>query len=459
MSFDLKALINSRKGENLALQGENINPQFARVLRLIGFDKVYVRGLAQYLYDEDGAEYLDMLAGYAVHNIGRNHPVVIEVLKDLMDSQPATLVQMDAPLLAGLLAERLKELTPQGLDTVYFTNSGTEGVETAIKFSRKKTRRPRTLFCGHSFHGLSNGSLSLNADESYRTGFDPLIPGCDKVPLNDAGALAAGLLKEDVAAFVLEPVQGKGVFIADDEYLRKVRKLCSRHGTLLVFDEVQTGFGRTGRMFAMDHSGVEPDILVLSKALSAGLVPVGAVLTRRSIYDGVFDSLDNCVVHSSTFGQGAYAMGAGLAALHVFEDEGIVENSRRMGELLLEGLQELAGKFELISEVRGRGLMIAIELGKPSSLKLKLGWKLARKMQKGLVAQAMVMSLLADHRILAQVAGHDLEIIKLIPPLVINESDVGRFLEAFEAVLERSHRFPGPIWEFTTRLAKHALKR
>ena len=146
MSFDLKALIDSRKGENLALQGENINPRFARVLRLIGFDKVYVRGLAQYLYDDEEAEYLDMLAGYAVHNIGRNHPVVIEALKDLMDSQPATLGQMDAPLLSGLLAERLKELTPQGLDTVYFTNSGTEGVETAIKFSRKKTRRPRTLF-------------------------------------------------------------------------------------------------------------------------------------------------------------------------------------------------------------------------------------------------------------------------------------------------------------------------
>ena len=459
MSFDLQALINSRNGENVALQRENINPQFARVLRLIGFDKVYVRGLGQYLYDEEDSEYLDMLGGYAVHNVGRNHPVVIRALKDLMDSQPATLVQMDAPLLSGLLAERLKELTPQTLDTVYFTNSGTEGVETAIKFARKKTRRPRVLFCDHSFHGLSNGSLSLNTDESYRTGFDPLLPGCEKVPLNDTAAAAAELEREDVAAFVLEPVQGKGVFIARDEYLREVRELCSRHGTVLVFDEVQTGFGRTGRMFAMEHSGVEPDVLVLSKALSAGLVPVGAVLTTRSIYDGVFDSLDNCVVHSSTFGQGAYAMAAGLATLHVFEEEGIVENSRRMGALLLDGLKELAGRFELISEVRGRGLMIGIELGKPSSLKLKMGWKLANKLQKGLVAQAMVMSLLADHRILAQVAGHGLEVIKLIPPLVIDETDVGRFLGAFEEVLERSHRFPGPIWEFTTRLAKHTIRR
>jgi acetylornithine/succinyldiaminopimelate/putrescine aminotransferase len=459
LSFDLQELIQSRNGENVALQRENINPQFARVLRLIGFDKIYVRGVGQYLYDEDGSEYLDMLAGYAVHNVGRNHPVVIQALKDLMDSQPATLVQMDAPLLSGLLAERLKELTPEALDTVYFTNSGTEGVETAIKFARKRTRRPRVLFCEHSFHGLSNGSLSLNADESYRTGFDPLIPGCDKVRLNDLDALSAELKKEDVAAFVLEPVQGKGVFIAEDDYLRQARELCSRHGTALAFDEVQTGFGRTGRMFSLEHSGVEPDILIISKALSAGLVPVGAVLTKRSIYDGVFDSLDNCVVHSSTFGQGAYAMAAGIATLHVLEEEGLVENSRRMGELLLEGLRELAGRFELVKDVRGRGLMIAIELGEPASLKLKMGWKLASKLQKGLVAQAMVMSLLADHRILTQVAGHGLEVIKLIPSLVIDESDVKRFLAAFEDVLERSHRFPGPIWEFTTRLAKHALKR
>ncbi len=459
MSFDLQELIQSRNGENVALQRENINPQFARVLRLIGFDKIYVRGVGQYLYDEDGSEYLDMLAGYAVHNVGRNHPVVIQALKDLMDSQPATLVQMDAPLLSGLLAERLKELTPEALDTVYFTNSGTEGVETAIKFARKSTRRPRVLFCEHSFHGLSNGSLSLNADESYRTGFDPLIPGCDKVRLNDLDSLSAELKKEDVAAFVLEPVQGKGVFIAEDDYLRQARELCSRHGTALAFDEVQTGFGRTGRMFSLEHSGVEPDILIISKALSAGLVPVGAVLTKRSIYDGVFDSLDNCVVHSSTFGQGAYAMAAGIATLHVLEEEGLVENSRRMGELLLEGLRELAGRFELVKDVRGRGLMIAIELGEPASLKLKMGWKLASKLQKGLVAQAMVMSLLADHRILTQVAGHGLEVIKLIPSLVIDESDVKRFLAAFEDVLERSHRFPGPIWEFTTRLAKHALKR
>ena len=459
MSFDLQELIQSRNGENVALQRENINPQFARVLRLIGFDKIYVRGVGQYLYDEDGSEYLDMLAGYAVHNVGRNHPVVIQALKDLMDSQPATLVQMDAPLLSGLLAERLKELTPEALDTVYFTNSGTEGVETAIKFARKSTRRPRVLFCDHSFHGLSNGSLSLNTDESYRDGFDPLIPGCDKVQLNDREALASELAKEDVAAFVLEPVQGKGVFIAEDEYLREARELCTRHGARLVFDEVQTGFGRTGKMFALEHPGVEPDILVVSKALSAGLVPVGAVLTSRSIYDGVFDSLDNCVVHSSTFGQGAYAMAAGIATLHVLEEEGLVENSRRMGELLLEGLRELAGRFELVKDVRGRGLMIAIELGEPASLKLKMGWKLASKLQKGLVAQAMVMSLLADHRILTQVAGHGLEVIKLIPSLVIDESDVKRFLTAFEDVLERSHRFPGPIWEFTTRLAKHALKR
>jgi len=458
LSFDVLDLIERRGGENLALHSAHVNPQFARVLKTIGFDKVYVRGEGPYLWDDGGRQYLDFLSGYGVFNIGRNHPVVQRALVDLVQSGTAALVQMEAPLLSGLLAEELKKRVPASLDTVYFTSSGAEGVETAIKFAHKATQRPRILYCHHAFHGLSNGALSLNGESCFRGGFDPLLPGCDAVPLNDLDALRAELHKGDVAAFVVEPVQGKGVFIADDEYLRSVRSLCQEHGTLLVFDEVQTGFGRTGRLFALEYSGVEPDILVCSKALSGGFVPVGAVLTRRAIYSKVFRSMEECVVHSSTFGQGALAMAAGLATLHVLEAEGLVANSERMGELLMTGLRDLARRFELVREVRGRGCMIGIEFGRPSSFRLKIGWDLAHKVNAGLFGQAIVIPLLADHGILTQVAGHGMEVIKLLPPLVITESDVHRFLEAFEQVLTRSHRFPGPIWEVTTRLAKHALK-
>jgi acetylornithine/succinyldiaminopimelate/putrescine aminotransferase len=227
----------------------------------------------------------------------------------------------------------------------------------------------------------------------------------------------------------------------------------------LVLDEVQTGLGRTGKLFAREHSGVVPDILVISKALSGGFVPVGAVLTRREIFLKVFSSMERCVVHSSTFGQGALAMVAGLATLHVIDEEGLVENARRMGELLMKGLLELQERFEMVKEVRGKGLMIGIEFGRPSSLTLKLGWDLVHKVNSGLFGQAIVMPLLADHAILTQVSGHAIDVIKLIPPLVIQEEDVSRFLAAFEQVLERAHQFPGPIWEVASRLTKHALKR
>lgn len=459
MPFDLNELIRRRQGENYDLHSAHVNPQFAKVLRTIGFDRVYTRAEGPYLYDGDGQQYLDFLSGYGVFNIGRNHPVVRQALRDFLEADHPSLVQMEAPLLSGLLAEELKKRVPESLETVYFTNSGTEGIETAIKFARCSTERTRILYCHHSFHGLTNGSLSLNGERWFRDGFDPLLPGCDAIALNDLEALEAEVKKGDVAAFVVEPIQGKGVFLAGDEYLVAAADLCREHGTLLVLDEVQTGLGRTGKLLAREYSGVVPDILVVSKSLSGGYVPVGAVLTRRDVFLRVFSSMERCVVHSSTFGQGAFAMAAGLATLQVLEEEGLVDNSRRMGDLLRSRLREFQGRFEMIREVRGRGLMIGIEFGRPSSFKLKLGWDLVHKVNAGLFGQAIVMPLLADHRILTQVAGHGLEVIKLLPPLVISESDVERFLEAFEKVLARSHRFPGPIWEVSSRLAKLAIRR
>ena len=459
MAFDLRELIAKRQGENLRLHEQHINPQFGKVLKTIGFDRPYVRASGQYLYDEDGREYVDFLAGYGVFNVGRNHPAIRKALADFLEMEQPSLVQMEAPLLSGLLAEELKKLVPEELETVFFTNSGTEGVETAIKYAHCATGRPRIVYCEDAFHGLSNGSLSLNGESWFREGFEPLLPSCQSIPFGSIDALREELAKGDVAGFVIEPIQGKGVHIAGDDYLLEASELCRKHGTLLVLDEVQTGLGRTGKMFALEHSGVVPDILVISKALSGGFVPVGAVLARRAIYEKVFSSMERCVVHSSTFGQGAFAMVAGLATLHVLAEQKLTENACRMGQRLLEGLRELQGRYELISAVRGRGLMIGVEFGQPRSLKLKLGWNLAHKVSAGLFCQALVIPLLHDHAILTQVSGHGMDVIKLIPPLCIGESDVDRFLEAFEDVVKRSHRFPGPIWEVTTRLARHALKR
>lgn len=459
MEFDLHALIDARRGENVRLHEQHINPQLARVLRTIGFDRAYVRAEGPYLHDTQGRRITDFLSGYGVFNVGRNHPVVRKALEDFLSTDHASLVQMEAPLLSGLLAEELKKRVPDSLDTVYFTNSGTEGIETAIKFARGATGRPRLVYCEHAFHGLTNGSLSLNGEGWFREGFEPLLPGTVEVPLNDIGALERELAAGDVAAFVVEPIQGKGVHIASDDYLRGAAELCRRHGTLLVIDEVQTGLGRSGKLFAFEHADVTPDILVIAKALSGGYVPAGAVLTRRDIYSRIFSSMDRCVVHSSTFGQNAMAMVAGLATLHVLDSEGLVERARVLGEKLLAGLRELAARYEFVADVRGRGLMIGIEFGPPASLKLKMLWKTAQKVNRALIGQAIVIPLLADHGILTQVAGRDQSTIKLIPPLVIGEEDVEHFLTSFDDVLARVHRFPGPIWEVTAQVTKAVVRR
>ncbi len=457
MSLDLLELISQRETENNILHAEHINPQFVKAMKTIGFDKTYTRGEGAYLFDKDNNKYIDFLSGYGVYNIGRNHPIARDVLQQYLTYDAASLVQMEAPLLSSILAEELKKRVPKHLDTVYFTNSGAECVETAIKFARCATTKPRILYCDHAFHGLTNAALSVNGDNFFRKGFEPLDQHCYPVALNDIESLEQELNKGDVAAVIVEPIQGKGVHIASDEFLHATAKLCQKHNSLFILDEVQTGFGRTGKMFALECSNCEPDILLISKALSAGYVPIGAVMYRRAIYKKVFSSMERCVVHSSTFGQGGFAMAAGLATLHILEQEKLISNAEKMGALLLSGLQELANKYESIAEIRGKGLMIGIEFKRPKSLKQKMCWDLANKIKKGLFSQAIVITLLTQHNILTQVAGPQQEVIKLLPSLVITEDDVSHFLTAFANVMERSQQFPGPIGEIINRVAKSLL--
>jgi len=341
---------------------------------------------------------------------------------------------------------------------VFFTNSGAEGVETAIKYARCATRRPAIVYCEKAFHGLTYGSLSLNGDESFRAGFEPFLPDCRKIPFNDLEALERELRRGDVAAFVVEPIQGKGVNLPSPGYLREAASLCHKHGALFVDDEVQSGMGRTGRFLAIEHEGdVDPDIVVLSKTLSAGFVPVGAVLCKKWIHESVFSSMNRSVVHSSTFSQGSFAMVAGLAALDVLDRHQLIPRAAQMGQLLLEGLRALVPRFEFLKEVRGRGLMVGIEFGAPRSLGLKAAWALTHKLDKSLFPQAALIPLLDQHHIITQVAGHHIDVIKLIPPLVISAEDVQWFLTAFEDVLVQMHKFPGPAWDVVSDIGKMAL--
>src|ERR1700726_2535570 len=331
MSLAIKEIIAEREIERYQLHSSHLNEQMVHVLKTIGFDKRYQRGVGQYLYDEHGEKYLDLLGGWGVFAIGRNHPTVRDALKAVLESELPNLVQLDVSTLSGVLAERLLGFVPH-LDKVFFSNSGAECVEAAIKFARGATGRPGIVYCAHAFHGLSYGALSLTDDPNFRGGFEPLLPGCTPIPFNDLAALEQALSSRQVVAFVVDPIQGKGVTIPRDVFLPGLAALCRRYGTLLIADEIQTGIGRTGRFLAVEHWNVEPDMVLLAKALSGGHVPVGALLTRKSIFDKIFNQMDRAVVHGSTFAKNDLAMAAGIATLEVLESEKLVDKGARTGE-------------------------------------------------------------------------------------------------------------------------------
>ena len=344
------------------------------------------------------------------------------------------------------------------MEKLFFCNSGAEAVEGAMKFARAATGRDKIIFCDHAFHGLTYGALSLNGDAHFRDGFGPLLPGCISVPFNDLPALERALASGDVAAFMVEPIQGKGVNIPGDNYLRDAARLCKRHGALFIADEIQTGLGRTGKFVAIEHWDVEPDMILLAKALSGGFVPVGAVAMKKSTFNRIFDRMDRAVVHGSTFAKTDIAMAAGLATLQVIEDEKLIDNAARIGAGITADLAALIGRHEFVKTVRGKGLMIAIEFGAPRSLSLKAAWTLLERANKGLFCQLITIPLLKEHRIMSQVAGYGMNVIKLIPPLTLTEEDRAWIRRGFEHVVADAHRVPGAIWDLGRTLATHSLK-
>lgn len=456
--LDIGALLKQHEGSNYELHQQHVNPANTRTLKTIGFDRCYVRAEGPHLWDVSGAKYLDLLSGYGVFGLGRNHPDVRRVLIDFLNADYPSLVKMEAPLLSGLLAAELKKRMPNQLDMVFFTNSGSEGVETAIKYAKCATGKPAILHCEKAFHGLTCGSLSVNGDESFRSGFAPFLPHCRSIAFNNLDALERELRQGDVAGFIVEPVQGKGVNVPSPGYLHDAAALCRKHGALFVADEVQTGMGRTGRFLAVEHDGdVDPDIVVLSKTLSGGFVPVGAVLCKKWIHEKVFSSMQRSVVHSSTFSQGSLAMAAGLATLDVIDRYDLVGRAAQVGNQMGEALRAMIPRFEFLKDVRWRGLMLGIEFGPPRSFGLKAAWTTIHMLDKSLFTQAAIIPLLDKHHIITQVAGHHIDVIKLLPALITTQEDVQWFLSAFEDVLAQMHKFPGPAWDVITDIGKMAV--
>jgi len=443
----------ARSGEALELGDRYMNRQLGRIVRTLGFDRDWRHGDGAHLIDADGVRYLDLLCGYGIFAVGRNHPEVIAALEATLHEHTASLPQLGVTALPGILAEQLVNRSPARIEAMVAANSGTESVEAAIKLARASTGRSRILHADHSFHGLTLGSLSLNGNAEFRDGFGPLLADVGSVPFGDLEALRRELERGDVAAFIVEPVQGKGVNLPPAGFLEGAQAACRATGTLFVCDEVQTGIGRAGRFFALEHWGLDPDMICVAKALSGGYVPIGGVLISRHVRDSVFDAMERGVRHGSTFGGGDLAAAAALATLRVIDEEALVERSARLGELLLELTRPLVERYDIVAEVRGLGLMWAIELSAPPSGPGRAVWNAVQRSQAGLAAQLLTVPLFKRHQIFCQVAGHGMNVVKALPALVIEEAEIHRFAQALDDVLTRASRVPRALAGLTAELA------
>ena len=434
-----------------------VNPQWVRLLDALEMNVRYVRASGAYLYTEDGRQILDCLSGYCVHNTGHNHPHIVDALRDELSAQGPAMVQSHVPDLAGELAERLCNEAGGSLRKVFFCSSGSEGVEAAIKYARAHTGRTGLVYAKGAFHGLTCGALSLMGDPFWRGGFGPMLDDTHEIPFGDLAALEAKLATKKIAAVILEPIQSEGgIRVPNAEYLQSVQAICRKYGTLVILDEVQTGLGRTGRFLATHTYRVTPDIVILAKALSGGLVPIGAVLMTDPVYRSTYDSLKRSIVHTSTYSENGLAMRAGIATLNVIRDEQLTQSSEEMGEYARRRLREELLPYEMIKDIRGQGMLNGIEFTAPRSVKLRIAFETFKRIHAGMFGQMVVMRLFREHNILTQMCGNNFMVLKVAPPLTATEEQVERFVRAIREVVELIHASPS-FWSDAIGLAKRVV--
>ncbi|HEU4413905.1 MAG TPA: aspartate aminotransferase family protein [Candidatus Angelobacter sp.] len=436
---------------------DHVNPQWVRLLSLLNMNVSYARCSGAELFTQDGDRILDFLSGYCVHNLGHNHPAVISALHSELDQSGPAMLQSHVPESAGDLAAGLCRAAGGRLNKVYFCSSGSEGVETVIKFARVHTRRSGLLYCRGAFHGLTCGALSLMADSSWAQGFAPLLPGAESIPFDNLAELEKKLASKAFAAFIVEPIQSEaGVRVPGEGYLKAAQNLCHKYGTLFVLDEVQTALHRTGPFLAAHRWRLSPDMVVLAKALSGGLIPSGAVLMSDEIYESVYNSLGRAIIHTSTYSENGLAMRAGLATLQVLEDEDLGTRAEVLGNYLRQRLTDALNGYEMVANVRGVGLLNGIEFRSPEQLKLKIPFEAFRKIHAGMFGQIIVMKLFREKNVLTQICGNNFMVLKAAPPLVVNEDQIDQFVDAVKDVVEMVHS-SGAFWRDALRLAQRAV--
>ncbi len=436
---------------------ERVNREWVRLLDLLQMNVRYERCVGTELFTADGRCILDFLSGYCVHNVGHNHPDVVRALQSELERCGPAMIQTHIADLAGELAEKLCERAGGRVNKAFFCSSGSEGVEAAIKFSRAHTGRAGIISAKHAFHGLTCGALSLMSDRFWKEGFGPLLPETSSIPFGNLAALERDLKTKRFAAFIVEPIQSEaGVCVPDQDYLRSAGLLCRRYGTLFVLDEVQTGMYRTGPFLAAHHFGVEPDMVILAKAMSGGLVPCGAVLMSNAVCDSVYSTLPRAFVHTSTFSENSLAMRAALSTLEVLEREDLGQRSTDAGIYLRDRLGEVLRDFEMVKEVRGIGLLIGIEFQPPRQLRLRIPYEAFGAVHAGMFGQILVMRLFRDFGFLTQVCGNNFMVLKVAPPLVVTDRQIDAFVAAARNVVEAAHA-PGAFWSEAIGLARRAF--
>jgi ornithine--oxo-acid transaminase len=436
---------------------DHVNPRWVRLLNLLQMQTEYSLCSGAELHTSGGEVILNFLSGYCVHNAGHNHPAIIEGLHAELDRRGPVMLQSHVPEIAGELARRLCELGGGDLEKAFFASSGSEGVEAAIKFARAATGREGILYCRGAFHGLTCGALSLMSDEFWRGRFGPMLANTDGIPFGETSALDEKLKSRAYAAFIAEPVQSEaGIVVPPQAYLREAKKLCAKYGTLFVLDEVQTGMFRTGHFLAAHHFDVKPDMVILAKALSGGLVPVSAVLMTDKIYSSVYDSLKRSIIHTSTFSENALSMRAGLATLDVLVKEGLGPRALALGGELRDRLrQELSG-YEMVEQVRGLGMLSGIVFRPPKSLRLRISFESFRRVHPAMFGQVIVMRMFREQRVLTQMCGNNFMVLKVAPPLVITSDQIEKFARGIRDVIHQAHHST-EFWAEALGLARRAI--
>lgn len=396
--------------ETIEKYRQYVNPGLANLMDFVGFHAVEWCGEGMIVRDTTGVEYLDFLGGYGVFALGHAHPKVVRAVQQQAARLPlSSRVLFNRPL--ADLAEKLAQITPGALQYTFFCNSGTEAVEGALKLARLASGKTQFIGTEGGFHGKTFGGLSASGREVYRAPFAPLVPEFVHVPFGDAEAVAQAITT-DTAAVIVEPIQGEnGVILPGDDYLRALRTICDARGVLLIFDEVQTGFGRTGKLFGCQHWEVAPDIMTIAKALGGGVMPIGAFTATPEVWKA-FEP--NPLLHSSTFGGNQLACVAGLATIEVMLEEDLPAHAAEMGAELLAGLRAVGEKYPgTITEVRGKGLLIGVEFTERD-------------------IAALVIAGLAQHRILAAYTLNNPCVIRFEPPLIVTREHLAVALAAFD---------------------------